>query len=405
VKRIILFFSIFLIFFDPTSSLKNNNKRTINKVIIDAGHGGHDPGCLGSKSKEKDVVLSIALKLGNYINKGFPDVKVIYTRSTDVFVELYNRAKIANNNKADLFISIHCNSGKPTAFGAETWVMGLHKSEANLEVSKKENATVLLEDNYLNNYDGFDPNSVEGNIIFSLFQNAYLDQSINFAALVQKQFKTKVGMNDRGVKQAGFLVLYKTAMPGVLIEAGFLSNKKEEQFLISPKGQDYIASAIYRAFKEYKIAYDANNFNFIELTYLDTNTNKNQNYFNFSDTTHTAHKNDSSATINDKNPNNNIIITHDSNTKKQEVVFKVQFYTSPVKKPLNAQEFSKLNAVDVYFHGGLYKYTVGNEKTMQDAVSLQKKMHSTGYKDAFVVAFLNGERISPNEAVKILNKK
>ncbi len=401
MKRIILFFSIFLTFFNISFNQKTETKRTITKVVIDAGHGGHDPGCIGSKTKEKDIALSIALKVGNYIKKGFPDVKVIYTRSTDVFVELYNRAKIANDNKADLFISIHCNSGKSTAFGAETWVMGLNKTEANMEVSKKENSSILMEEDYQSKYDGFDPNSPEANIIFSLFQNAFLEQSINLAALVQKQFKTKVLMNDRGVKQEGFLVLYKTAMPGILIETGFLSNKKEEDFLKSVKGQELIASAIYRAFKEYKIGYDANSFSNKDLIYVDTNTTSNNQIYNNSiDTSTTTLDKKDTLTKNNKDiPNNG------NNTKKQDVIFKVQFSTSPSKKSLTSKEFSGLKDVDVYYHGGLYKYVVGNEKTLQDAVNLLKKMQTNGYKDAFVVAFLNGERISPADAVKILNKK
>ncbi len=397
MKRIILFFSIFLTFFNNSYNQKTDNKRSINTVIIDAGHGGNDPGCLGSKSKEKDVALSIALKLGDYIKKGFPNVKVIYTRSTDVFVELYNRAKIANDNKADLFISIHCNSGKSTAFGTETWVMGLNKTEANLEVSKKENSSILMEEDYQSKYDGFDPNSPEANIIFSLFQNAFLDQSINFAALVQKQFKTKVLMNDRGVKQAGFLVLYKTTMPGVLVETGFLSNKKEEEFLTTVKGQELIASAIYRAFKEYKISYDANAFTNKDLVYYDTNTINNKT---IDSSTIKINKKDSVKNIKPKDVTNII-----DNSKKQDVLFKVQFTTSPTKKSLTSKEFKGLTDVDVYFHAGLYKYVVGNEKTLQGAVNLQKKMQTNGYKDSFVVAFLNGERISPSDAVKILNKK
>jgi N-acetylmuramoyl-L-alanine amidase len=406
VKRIILLFSIFLTLFYNSYNQKTESKRIITKVVIDAGHGGDDPGCLGSKSKEKDIALSIALKVGDYIKKAFPEIKVIYTRSSDVFVELYKRAKIANDNKADLFISIHCNSSKSTTpFGAETWVMGLHKTEENLELSKKENSSILLEEDYQSKYDNFDPNSTEANIIFSLFQNAYLEQSINFAGIIQKQFKTRVGMNDRGVKQAGFLVLYKTTMPGVLIETGFLSNKKEEVFLNSIKGQEYIASAIYRAFKEYKIAYDANSFSNKDLVNQDTSHNTTQNYYNFSDTTV---YNNNNLTKKDtlKNNNNNLVDPKiNNNTNKQDVVFKVQFYTSPSKKPVNSKEFNGLTGVDVYFHGGMYKYTVGNEKTLQAAVNLQKAMLTKGYKDAFVVAFLNGERISPADAVKILNKK
>jgi len=404
VKRIILFFSIFFTFFNNSYNQKVDNKRAITKIVIDAGHGGHDSGCLGSKSKEKDVALAIALKLGNYIKKGFPEVKVIYTRSTDVFVELYNRAKIANDNKADLFISIHCNSGKPTAYGSETWVMGLNKTDANLEVSKKENSSILMEEDYQSKYDGFDPNSPEANIIFSLFQNAFLEQSITFADFVQKQLKTKVLMNDRGIKQAGFLVLYKTTMPGALIETGFLSNKKEENFLTSIKGQELIASAIYRAFKSYKIGYDSNNIINQDLVYTDNNTNSKT----IDSSTTKINNNDKNDTLKNK-INNPIYPKKDNNkldnTKKEDISFKVQFCTSPTKKSISSKEFSGLDNVGMYFHSGLYKYVVGNEKTLSDAVKLQNKMQTKGYKDAFVVAFLNGERISPADAVKLLNNK
>ena len=207
--------------------LKNNK---LNLVVIDAGHGGHDPGAVGLISKEKDIVLSLALRLGKMIESNFSDVKVVYTRKTDEFVELYRRAEIANEIHADLFISLHINSNdSPVPYGFETYVMGLHKSQANLEVAKKENAAILLEDNYKASYDGFDPNSPEASIIFSLYQNAFLDQSLDLSMRIQQQFTKRIKSKDKGVKQAGFLVLYKTAMPAILIESGFLSNPKEEE--------------------------------------------------------------------------------------------------------------------------------------------------------------------------------
>ncbi len=221
-------------------------------MIIDAGHGGKDPGTHGANLNEKDVVLKIALKLGEYIEKNFPEIKVIYTRKTDKFIELSDRAGIANKNKADLFISIHANAIANTkTFGTETWVMGLHKSEANLAVAKRENSVILKEDNYEEKYQGFD-NSTESIIMMSLIQNAYLESSVKFADKIEKQFKSKVGRNSRGVKQAGFIVLYQTATPSVLVEVGFLTNPTEEKYLGTDSGQDLMASGIYRAFKEYK---------------------------------------------------------------------------------------------------------------------------------------------------------
>ena len=237
----------------------SQEKTVITKVVIDAGHGGKDPGTIGKKSQEKNITLQIALKLSEEIRSKCKGVTVICTRTTDEFIELHERAEIANRSKADLFISIHCNANpKHTFQGAETYVMGLHRTEANLEIAKKENAAILMEPDYSTNYNGFDPNSDESYITFTLFQNAYLEQSTRFASIVQDEMKDRVGMNDRGVRQAGFLVLYKTTMPSVLIETGFLSNPEEEKFLISEKGQLYIASAICRAFSKFKAKLEGN---------------------------------------------------------------------------------------------------------------------------------------------------
>lgn len=221
--------------------------------MIDAGHGGHDPGTRGKKALEKDVALKIALKLGSHIEKNIPGVKVIYTRKTDKYIELDERAAIANRNKADLFICIHANSVPGSkAYGTETYVMGLHKDNSNFEVAKRENSVILMEDNYEERYEGFDPNSPESYILFSLTQSAYQESSLLFAQKIEQQFKSRVGRSSRGVKQAGFVVLWRTTMPSVLIETGFLSNGQEEEFLSGDKGQELIASGIYRAFKEYK---------------------------------------------------------------------------------------------------------------------------------------------------------
>jgi N-acetylmuramoyl-L-alanine amidase len=203
--------------------------------------------------KEKEVALKIALKLGSYIEKNIPGVKVIYTRKDDRYLSLDERAEIANKAKADLFICIHANSlpGAP-AFGTETYVMGLHKDKSNFEVAKRENSVILMDENYEERYEGFDPKSPESYILFTLNQSAYQESSLRFAAKVEEQFKNRVGRNSRGVKQAGFMVLWKTTMPSVLIETGFLSNANEEKYLGTENGQDMIASGIYRAFKEYK---------------------------------------------------------------------------------------------------------------------------------------------------------
>jgi N-acetylmuramoyl-L-alanine amidase len=229
------------------------SKYKVKKVIIDAGHGGKDSGTLGTFLKEKDIALAIALELGKIIKENMSDVEVIYTRKDDKFVELHDRALVANKNGADLFISIHCNSApNKLVHGTETYVMGLHTSQSNLEVAKRENSVILLEDSYEERYEGFDPNAPESHILFSLYQNVYLGHSLKLAEKIENQFKKRVDRFSRGVKQAGFLVLWKTSMPSVLIEVGFLSNKEEEKYLNDKLGKTYIASGIFRAFREYK---------------------------------------------------------------------------------------------------------------------------------------------------------
>lgn len=247
------FKSILFITYLLIAGFAQANGFSIKTVVIDAGHGGKDPGASGAgKTREKDIALSVALKLGEYISKNFPDVKVIYTRKTDVFLELHERAEIANQAKADLFIAVHCNaSPNPDFYGTSTYVLGLHRTEANLEVAKRENAVILLEEDRDKNYE-FDPNSPEGHIIMSMKQNAFLDQSIDFASKVENQLEHGSKRKSLGVKQAGFYVLYKTTMPSLLAEIGFISNPEEEKFLQSPKGQDQIATALLNAFKEYK---------------------------------------------------------------------------------------------------------------------------------------------------------
>lgn len=228
------------------------NTYKLRTIVIDAGHGGKDPGCHGKVSDEADVALATALELGRIIKENLPGIKVVYTRSNDHFVELHDRAAIANKSKADLFISLHCNSGPSSIAGTETYTMGLHTVEANLEVAKRENEVILKEDNYKNKYEGFDPSSAQSHILFSLYQNAFIDNSIKLASSIEKQFQVKLGRSSRGVKQAGLLVLWKTAMPSVLVEIGFLTNAKEEKYLNNKNNQVYIASGIYRAIKEYK---------------------------------------------------------------------------------------------------------------------------------------------------------
>jgi N-acetylmuramoyl-L-alanine amidase len=224
----------------------------LRTVVLDAGHGGKDRGCSGAKAREADVALAIILALGKEIKENMPDVKVIYTRKTDVFVELDERAAIANRNHADLFISVHCNAGPGQSHGTEVWTMGLHKTTANLGVAQRENSVILQEKDYQKRYDGFDPRSPQSHILFSLFQSAYITNSLRFAQRVDKQLRTTVSRPSRGVKQAGFIVLWKSTMPSVLIESGFLTNPTEERYLNDKANQSYMAAGIYRAFRDYK---------------------------------------------------------------------------------------------------------------------------------------------------------
>lgn len=236
----------------PEFKLADPNNFRIRTVVIDPGHGGHDPGCSGHGSKEKDIVLAVGKYLSENLSMHYPNLNVMMTRSTDVFVPLHQRAALANDYNADLFISIHCNAfSNQHAHGTETYVLGLHATEENLAVAKRENESVLLEDNYQENY-GFDPNSPEAHIMFSMFQNAFLEQSISFAEKVQRQASRNTGLKNRGVKQAGFLVLRRTTMPSVLIETGYLTNPKDEAYLETANGQRAMADALLDAFSEYK---------------------------------------------------------------------------------------------------------------------------------------------------------
>jgi N-acetylmuramoyl-L-alanine amidase len=328
-------------------------------VVIDAGHGGKDYGCSGKNSHEKTIALKIALQLGAMIEEKYPDIKVIYTRKTDIFIELHERAAIANRNNADLFICIHCNANTSSSpFGTETYVMGLHKTEANLAVAKRENDVILMENNYNLNYDGFDPNNPASHIIFSLNQHAYMEQSILFASLIESHFKNHAKRTSRGVKQAGFLVLWKSAMPSVLIETGFLTNASEEKVLASESGQKLIAESILFAFADYKSE--------IENTGIPVET-----------TASTANTGLASG-----------------------LEYRVQFYTDTDELKTDHSTFSKLKNEPIsYIHeNGLYKYRLGPYANLQAAVEKQGFARQAGFQDAFVIALHNGKRITLEEA-------
>ena len=328
----------------------------IQTVVIDAGHGGKDAGAVGKKAKEKDITLSVAKKVGAEIKKKHPDVNVIYTRTTDVFVELLERANIANRNNADLFISIHCNAvaNSPKTGGAETFIMGDHRNSANLAVAKRENASILYESNAEANYGGFDPNSTEAYIMFSFIQSEFKQRSLDFAELVQNELVGTAKRHNRGVQQAGFMVLYKTAMPSILIELGFITNPTEENYMASEDGKKTLASAIVRAFGTYKSNYEKDSVKMQQET---------------------SEKPATPAV--DKN---------------KGIVFKVQF-ASKNRLVDNPQSVYKgLQDIDYYEHNGMYKYTAGCFATKAEADKYLKTVVSKGYSDAFVVKFENGVR-------------
>lgn len=353
-KQVILFFLVFAfsLVFPQNAEAQKANK--ITSVVIDAGHGGKDPGAVGKKCKEKDITLKIAKMTGDYIKKNCPDVKVIYTRSSDVAVSLNRRAQIANEQNADLFISIHCNANSSSQpYGVETFVMGEHRNAANLEVAKLENAAILYEDNAAEDYGGFNPNSTEGYIMLNFFQSEYKSESLKLAEHIQNQLVKRVGRRDRGVQQAGFLVLYKTAMPSVLVEIGFLSNPAEENFLNSKDGQTYIASALFRAFRDYKVAYDREN-EVVGQVY--------------------EQKDDKTADT-------------------DRTVYKVQIESRSRKLSNPEQTYKNLKDIGYYEHNGQYKYTSGVFYSKKEADEYCRKLRAGDYPNAFVVSFKNGKRL------------
>ncbi len=382
-KRISLSILVFTaIFFHGQLYGIDDEAYRLKRVVIDPGHGGRDPGAVGKRSKEKDIVLDISLKLGGYINQFLPEVEVIYTRNTDEFVELHRRAEIANRNSADLFISIHANANNnKNVKGTDTFVMGHHTSKENLEVAMKENASILLEDDYDDQYEGFDPNSSESYIIFSLLQNTFDLQSLDFASHVQTQFRERVGRIDRGVRRAGFLVLWQTTMPSVLVEVGFISNEQEELYLMSEAGQSYIASALFRAFRDYKVAIEKRS----EKLYASGASMGDHIYLpaeQESMATMEPGKSDDAA----DNPN------------KDNIVFKVQVGSSRNKIPLDSDFFSGLDDIEVFESDGLYKYVVGGAATLKDIITFREKVNQV-FPDAFIVAVRSGNVISLREAM------
>ena len=360
----------FLFYFNPFFLLNSNSQeiKPLKRVVIDAGHGGKDSGTMGTKrykTYEKDIALKISLMLGEYIKKNIPEVDVIYTRDDDTFIELRQRTIIANQQNADLFISIHCDGfTNSKASGASVFVMGMSKLKENMDVAIRENSVIYLEDNYKEKYDGFDPKSAESYIVFSVMQNSHLTKSINFAEKIEYEFSNRAKRKSRGIKQAPFYVISRANMPAVLIEAGFLTNPNEEDYLNTEEGQSHIASAIFRAFRSY---YNEQ----IDLISLENKVEIVEN-------------------INDS-------------VQKDIVVYKVQIGTY-LKSMLNSRTFNKIKDLEEVFVNGSYKYYIrcGVDKKFAD--DMRKIMIDNGFSGSFVTAFYRGKQISTKEALNLQKK-
>ncbi len=487
-----------LVFVVTLTSFHRDEPKGIKTIVIDAGHGGQDPGCNGVTHKEKDISLAVALRLGKLIEENCPDVKVIYTRKTDVFIALEERAQIANRNKADLFISIHCNAaGKPVMikdkktgkmrvktftnkrgkkipvetinpipFGSETYVMGLKNEEGKMKVAQRENSAILLEDNYEKKYEGFDPESEESYIIMSNYTSAYVIQSAQLGLKIQSEYSKKAGRVDKGVHRQSIWVLWRTAMPSILTEIGYLTNPLEEQFLASEKGQKYISVSIFNGFRKFKDEVEGKKKEYNdEYENLEPLKNENLEAGNTGkpvkeeftvedddepkqDSTKTAIK-DGPKTPEIKQPEKEkepvkepekiaekenrqevipsgkdvkeIIENYKNNQKKDStktetvkektktdgelvVSFKVQFASSDKELDLKESKFSAVENGSYYKVGSFLKYTSGNFKTSGEAFKHQKKLAEAGFKDCFVVAFKNGQRIDVKEARALTEK-
>ena len=364
--RLLAGFVLFLLPFDAQMETARPiySSAKIKTVVIDAGHGGKDSGSQGTVSKEKTIALKIALQVGKYIQENMPDVKVIYTRSVDKFIPLYERAEIANRSQADVFISIHCNSLPPKKSninGTETYVMGLHSTEENLSVAKRENEVILLEDNYSKHYQGYNPNSPEAHIMLSMYRNAYLDQSILLAEKMEHQFKNKAKRSSRGVKQAGFVVLKATAMPAVLVETGFLSNKEEEAYLNSEKGQSYMASSIYRAFREYRDAIE-------------------------------------------QGAKSKEIKTLPAVKNTQDVYYKILLSSSTQRINTNSNAWKVVKELELVPVKNGYQYLSERCKSYNIALQRQSFYRKNGFPDANIIAFNGSKRIALSSAKELLGE-
>lgn len=382
-KKLILLCLLGLMAISPVSILAQNKTFT---VVLDPGHGGKDPGTIGTKRYktifEKDIVLSVALKVGALLEKEMPDVKVIYTRKTDVFVELHKRGEIANKADADLFISIHINAATPTAKGTETFVLGVHRNESNLAVAKMENDVILMESNYEKHY-AYNPNDPSSIISLTLMQEDFLDQSIRMAKILEKSFTDIGNRNSKGVKQAGFVVLHQSYMPAILTEIGFLSNKEEEDFLRTEDGQNKIAQSMFGAIKKYKSELDHNNNDPSKIEIIEA-------------------ENQVESTEQAIDKTETIPVVKENQRIYEGVIFKVQIASSKNNLDTKASNFKGLEGVERVKTGDHYKYYLGKTSDYDEILVLRERAISKGYSDCFIVAFKGNERVAVTD---VLNGK
>ena len=359
-------------------------------VVIDAGHGGHDPGAMGKLTQEKKLNLEVSQRLEQQIKLHHPDVKVVMTRKNDVFLTLQQRADIVNKNNADLFICIHTNAAENrNVTGTETFVLGVDKMQSNLDVAMRENAVMLLEDDYQTTYEGFDPNSVDSYIMFELMQDQYIDQSLNFATLVQHQF-TDIGRSDRGVRQAGFWVLHKSACPSVLIEMGFISNINEEKYLASDKGKEDITNSIYQAFEQYKSAYDRKH-GIVKASQAESKPAEAKA------AKPAEAKADKPAEAKADKPAE---AAKPAEANADKPVYKVQIFSTLKPVPAGDPTFRGLKNCQCTKDGKFYKYTYGEDADYQTILDIQQEL-KTKFKDCFIVAFLGNKQIPVKEALQM----
>ncbi len=375
----LLFLLVLLFGFAGAADAVTEKKKFV--LVIDAGHGGKDPGAVTRRAKEKTINLNVALEFGRLVQKNCPDVKVVYTRSKDVFLSLQRRADIANNAKADLFVSIHTNAlpkGR-IAYGTETYTLGMHRAAENLELAKRENAVITYEANYKETYEGFDPNKTESYIIFEFLQDHNMKQSVNLARCIQKQYTNYAGRKDKGVHQAGLLVLRMTTMPAVLTELGFISTPAEERFLVSSAGVQKMARALYNGFMEYRKKYD-----------------------------HTG-----KALHNPEPVVEEVVEDREEETASEpsrttpgeasgtgKLVFKLQLFVHSKALPASSKLFKGLKGVTHYKEGGMYKYTYGSSSDVNEIRKLRTKVKGK-FPEAFPVAFVNGKRVDLQKAIKM----